>query len=389
MSKDRGVLGTAFLAAFSAIVILVLVYHFALINVNVTDYFKHVIAMNAKLANDKLSQLMNANSVVNLPHVNLVTDNADVKGHQKCKDGAIHMSSGGGGGGDNRALCKAMCGDGGKAIELHDGDEWYDNGRRLTAGAWCVTATARCNMRTGYVVATASGVACKTKFPNMFGGESAATVVACHNQVYRATGSVLYDYLRNEPVDPLTVAMTHEDELLPDGRHRFACKFSDDSHGNRYVANPLNRFHPMQNHCNKTLFRAHRSVTLAEDVQGWYCDCGEFNETRVRNADPRDRKSTCTSCYAQRLVRDDGAMAYKVPYQCFTQNSKYAMAASEFPCAGKKFTENGGDMCGTATIELMEVSDGDEETVVGVHSMPHSGVGFYGTHNVVRNVNWN
>lgn len=381
---QRRVLGSAFLAALSVVVIFVIVYNFALINVNAADYFKYVASTTVQLANEKLARLLNADSLVNLPNVNLVTNNADIGQHQKCRNGAVRMS---GAETDYHALCTRVCGTAGRVIEVHDGDEWYDNGKRLTTGAWCATATVDCNMRTGYVVATATGVVCETKYPNMFGGEAAASVVACHNRVYQATGSVLYDYLRNEPVDPLTVDMTHEDELLPDGvTYRFACKFSDDVHGNRYVANPLNRFHPMQNHCSKTLYRASRNVQLREDNDGWYCDCGEFKDTRVKHADESNRKSTCTSCYGERVAKGGGE-TIKVPYHCFTRNSKYDMAATEFPCAGQRFTENDG-MCGTATFDVVAVKDGTEDTVMGMHSMPYANVDFYGEKNKIISLNW-
>ncbi|XP_047984694.1 uncharacterized protein LOC125225160 [Leguminivora glycinivorella] len=232
-----------------SVLIFFILYYFTLLNVNTSDYFTYLSKNKVSLFNESLAQLLNANSITNIPAVNLITKNQEIITAQHCRDGPIYM-----------------------------GTEYYVNDKLISSGVWCTLKTVDCNMKTGYVVSGVNGVVCKSKYPDMFGGNDASTVVACNNEDYPSTGSVLWDYLYNERVNPETITMT-KDELLADGSFRFRCKFSQDANKNQYIEHPANRFHPIVNPCTKSIFAASLDVKLVKTPSTWHCDCGDFDKT--------------------------------------------------------------------------------------------------------------
>jgi hypothetical protein len=242
------------------------------------------------------------------------------------------------------SLCANTCGGAGRLVTIEsDQDEYYVNGTKLGIGVWCTVRPLPCNLKTGYVVASINSYVCRPKYPNMFGGPTATNILACNNDVYGATGSQLWDYKFNVAVEPSTVIMTNENELLPDGEYRFRCKFGRDTNRNAYVANPLNRFHPMRNWCNKTVPSAHPDVQLkiTSNPNTWICDCGDYQVTRVKNADPQNPQSTCSACileYEGNLTEERiKGLNIIYPRPCFNVNSPYVQVLSDCPCNPQAF----------------------------------------------------
>ena len=366
---SKAQLGGLFLVVISIIIIFVIIYFFTLATIDVQGYWDYVAKLNLQLLNQNIASLLNGNALVNLPNINLVTNNPEIEEQQNCRNGAIYM--GPADGDDYTQQCFNTCGNQGQLIEISDNDEYYSNGLKLNVGIWCVIQRAECNMKTGYVVATVNSVLCRTKYPNLFGGVNAAVITACNNEAFPSTGSVLWDYLRNEAVNPLTIQMTDEDEQLPDGSYRFQCKYSDDEFGNQYIPHPLNRFHPMRDLCNKTILQAARSVGVKITNKSWYCDCGDFDITRVKNQDPNDPQSTCTSCY---LNIDPVTKTYQAPYRCTTLAAPYNMVTTDLPCNPYKFTRP-GNLCDQLTLKIQQLPANDnDQGVIGKYTMQFSGL---------------
>lgn len=320
--------------------------------VDLTSYTAYVSKLDAALADEELSKLINANALQNLPSVTLETNNADVQNVQKCQDSAVWLAQE-----YTSALeltCKTACGSNGTVVQISDTDEYYHRGTRLSSGVWCIINPPNCNLRTTYVVATLSGTTCRTKYPNLFGGSTGDRIVACSDAAYD-TGGVLWDYSRNEAVDPSTVEMTNEDELIADGQYRFRCKFGDDQDGNAWLPHPMNRFHPLRDPCTNTIYRAHRTVGANVSATGWSCDCGDSTVTRVKNLNSSDAKSTCTSCF-----RETQEGKSQQPYDCFTVNSDYLAINNLPPCLGTALT-NFGNKCGTISLDLNTVGSTQDE----------------------------
>lgn len=337
-------LSKIYLFIITIIICFVIIFYFSLLDVNIKDYTQYLLKTKISLLNDSISKLLNANAIVNLPIINIVTNNPEIDNLQKCKNGAIFL--GDDASADYRKQCLTTCGSTGKVIEITEDDERYANGTKLTPGFWCIVNDVNCNTKTGYVVATINSVVCRTKYPNMFGGSEASTITACSDEAFPSTGSVLWDYANNERVNPLTVQMSNEDETLPDGSFRFRCKYLDDENGNYYLENPLNRFHPMTDPCNKTIYRAHRDVKTILNKDSWYCDCGDFDTTRVKHKIENDIKSTCTSCFYDTSIPN-----IQYPYNCFTVNSLYSSVSNTLPCKKTKFTVQ-GNLCDTGNLEV-------------------------------------
>ena len=361
-------LGFFYFLTLSIIIVLILITQYISLNVDPQEYFNYLKKTNSDLLNKKMTNLINANTLENLPNISLVTDNSEIKDLQKCKQGATFM-------GplmeENSYLkqCKKKCGGNGIVINIDNETEYYSNGIKLTEGSWCIIESVPCNSKTGYVVATVNSTLCKSKYPNMFGGPSATTVIACNNENYPATGSILWDNMRNEPVNPLTINMSHEAETLSDGSYRFTCKYNDDINGNNYIPHPLNRFHPIRDPCKKTIYKASVDVKVILTSTDWFCDCGTFSKTRVTNIDKANSKSTCTSCLNK---SDPSTDTVTVPFNCFTLNSSYKDASEMFPCTSSKFTEH-GNLCSTLDLHIKELMDTSPITP-GVKDMPFSGI---------------
>lgn len=256
--------------------------------------------------------------------------------------------------------CKEKYGTSAKVVFVDSPEktQYIVNGSQLSAGFWCVPYRLKCNFRTGYVVASPFGQICQSKYPNMFGGLEAGDIVACNNQLFPATGSTLWDGLYNEPVNPKTILMQSEDELLPCGKKRFYCKFGNDVHENKYVAHPLNRFHPIRNFCTQNLYQAHPSVKLNVSEKDWFCDCGEFITSRVRQPMlTRFGKCPCTSC----VLTKTSESTFSVPYNCYTLYSRMSSVNKSRPCQlDGRFSKANSVPCETFTLNIGEVKEEDQ-----------------------------
>lgn len=366
-------LGGIYLLIFSIILCVVIVYFFSLLKINISEYTKYLVNTTTTLLNKDLAQLINANTLSNLPNINISTNNADLNEMISCSDslkylGPINTSD------ENykayRNLCKNTCGGNGELIIIKEGQEYIFENTFLDPGVYCTINPPICNMNTGYVVATINSTICKSKYPSMFSGPTASHIIACNNEKYAATGSVLWDYANNEAVDPITVVMTHENETLPDGSYRFRCKFAETSNGNPYIPHPLNRFHPLVDACNKTIVRASYDVHANVQENSWTCECGDYDITRVKHLDPGNLKSTCTSCFHS-IVNDNENSSVKVPYLCFNTNSLYSAPKTMQPCL--EFNTNGNN-CDSLTLRMhtkyADVNP-DNSTEIGTSNMPY------------------
>lgn len=330
--------------------VFVILYYFCLINVDTSEFFRYISNLSTEFMNKNLINLLNANPISNLPKINLITTNQEITNiEEKCSKGAVFMGT------DSEAdytqKCFNSCGSTGRILKIATGDEMYLNGILLTKGFWCSIRETNCNLRTTYIVASINGVVCKSKYPNMFGGEEGNLITACSDEITPQGTNQLWDYLNNEIVDPSLIDMSNEDEQLSDGTFRFRCKPGADLYGNLYIEHPLNRFHLIRNVCNKTVVAANENVLLIDDDNdNWHCDCGDFDATRVRHENPDDNQSTCTSCYYSNTNHD-----YTIPIKCFRTMSDYTkFSESLFPCLDGKYTQVGSE-CNHLNINLNTV----------------------------------
>ncbi|UBZ25599.1 PIF-2 [Carcinus maenas nudivirus] len=343
----RPKLGKYYLLGLSMIIIVILIIYFVVLKVNPTEYFNYLLKLNSNVMNEKLMQLNNANTLYNLPNVTLQTNNTDIDNLVDCKNKIKYIGSYT----DNNAtldtyrnLCKNTCGGAGELIMAQTDTDYVYNNEFVKAGIYCTVDPVPCNMNTGYAVATVNSVKCNSKYPKMFGGPSASNIIACNDEKYPSTGSVLWDYANNEKVDPLTVVMTDEDEKLPDGSYRFRCKFNETLNGNPYIEHPLDRFHPITDKCNDMIYKADYSVHANITETDWSCDCGDFDVTRVKHLDENDTKSICTSCY-----RSKNNNIYKIPYICFKEQSPYSLPKINQPCIEY---DTPGNSCNTIDLKI-------------------------------------
>jgi len=314
------------------------------LNYDLSGYFAYLGSMYTKLQNKDLANLYNANAINNLPAVNIASNNETVNQLQSCRDGPVFMGVNGG----SDFACKQLCGARGQIMQVNRGDEIFSNGEQLGIGTWCSLNPPNCNMNTTYAVATANSVACRSKYPRIFGGDEGRSVIACNNAKYFNVNNKLWDELDNRAVTQYT-QIQHEDEQLPSGDFRFKCHFDDDSLGNRYIPHHIDRLHPMRNYCTHTLNETSRQITQTSDG---CCDCGIYQNTRVRNRWQNNTATDCTNCF---FLRDEMSNLNQIGSDCFTQMSPFSMAFTHPPCVFEQFVGD-GNFCMAATIPIIDVA---------------------------------
>ena len=304
-----------------------------------------------KLKDSKENALLNGNNLANLPDLQIGAPQYSTT----CSHGAVYLGSNV----TNPIYCKQVCGNDGHIIQIGKETTHFVNGVQLSEGSWCVTHDpVECNANTGYVLAGSNGATCRSRFPEIIGGDKANKIEACNDNIVNATNSVLMDNLHNEPVT-LNTIITDVDEKLSNGSYRFTCKAGRDVFGNKYMIHPEARFHVIPDPCKESGARMHDSVGVAITDDGWHCDCGDFNTTRVKNL-TSDPKSSCSSCVLKKVNNQ-----IEIPYPCTTSDSTFDMLGVAPFCYPSKFISKGAE-CASMTLEMVQVNDEFDAPFSGV-----------------------
>lgn len=345
-------LGKYYLLSLSIIILVIFIIYFCVLKVNPKEYVKYILDMKADVMNEKLMQLKNANTIYNLPEVVLQSNNANISNLIDCKNklqylglyttDTVKLNN-------YRNMCKTTCGGSGELLLVETNNDYVYENEFVESGIYCTVEPPICNLNTGYVVATVNSATCVSKYPRLFGGPTASNIIACNDEFHPGTGSVLWDYANNEAVNPSTVLITHENETLPDGSYRFRCKYNETRNRNPYIPHPLDRFHPIIDKCNNTIYAADYSVHADVTETNWECNCGDFAITRVKHLDSNNPKSICTSCYRQ--VSDD---TYTVPFICFRENAPYTLPHEYQPCI--EYSRE-GNLCDTVNLKIINTNE--------------------------------
>jgi hypothetical protein len=310
-----------------------------------------------------LQDLLNGSGINNIPSLNLITTNPTIARANNCANRPVYVDSNT----TNNltdAECISIClNSTAKAINVSSDNETYIyQSAALNVGSYCMVGPRpRCNMKTSYALLTINSVICQPKFPNIVGGQLGNTIVACNNVQINDPRNVLWDYLNNEKFNPTTTIFTNENDLLPSGAFRFRCKFDGlDKRANKYIENPLNRFHPIENYCADLIYRAHPDVQTKfeyddnKSISTFTCDCGNESDTRVKNLDPNNPRSQCSSI-SQEIVDDvKSRKTLTVPYRCFTIYSVISDVGKYLPCPNDQFTREGNQIA-SVNLKIAEI----------------------------------
>lgn len=331
-----------------------IIYGYSILSIDTKKHYDYLNTTSINKINSETETLLEINPLNNLPEVKYInTGNQEIDDAQK---DALYL-------GPNIENDNYKCAN--TLMVITETDEYYLNGAKLKTGTWCVKKQNNCNLRTGYVVSGPSGLVCRTKFPNMFGGNDASKIVACNNEVYPSTSSILWDNRYGEPVNPFTVLMTDENEQLPNGDYRFTCKYTQDEMKNNYLPHPLNRFHPIRNPCTKTIFSAGDSIKMNITPTDWNCDCGDPHISRVWPLNDNNLKLGCSSCVFIKYNDTENHTDYKIPYSCLTNNSPIGKLSDIVPCISEKFISY-GNLCDTINLTIHKP----------YHSIPDTDIGY-------------
>lgn len=316
---------------------------------NVNKIYESYIKSLNKFKNNKLKDLLNGSGINNIPLLNIFSNNKDVTTANNCGKGPVFIGTSEG---LNNTDCIRFCiNDKAKIFSVNKDDFTSFNETILGPGKYCtINERPQCNMKTSRAIMTINSVQCSPKFPKLFGGNLGTNIVACNNLELYDPKNILWDYKLNEPVNSWTTTVLDEDEILENGDFRFRCKYDGlDSRNNKFIENPLNRFHPTKNYCANLLYGAHPNVKTIfyydqnQKLQ-YKCDCGDYNETRVKNIYPNDITSQCSNISFETKQNYRKMKTATIPYKCFNIFSPAEDVAKYPPCPTEKFTINGSQV---------------------------------------------
>jgi len=304
------------------------------------------------LSNSPINRLQDASGIYNIPKLKLSTNKNDLKLANKCNkplpiDDDEEII--------NDHYCIQLClNSNAKHLEIGETENViYDSTLLKSGHHYCyIGQLPKCNLNTTIAIMTINSITCRTKYPNMFGGNYGNNIIACNNYEIYDPRNVLWDAKYNLPADPYTTIINNEDELLSDGTYRFYCKFNGlDSKGNKYIKHPYKRFHPFKNYCSGLVTKAHNLVKLKvyNNQQLFHCDCGAATKSRLKNINPHDVSSQCSP---MQMVIEDLVKSKKkltIPYKCFTLFSTIDEITKYPPCPSEQFLT---DSVGIATVNI-------------------------------------
>lgn len=328
-------------------------------NSSITDEFE---IYQKKLENDKIQSLLNGSGINNIPQLNIVSTNSAVTKANSCGAGPVLISDKTDGFYD--IDCVKLCANSSaKALIVHGDEDYIYDSSKLNTGTYCkIGPKPECNMNTTYAIMTINSVTCLSKFPRLVGGPLGNTIVACNNSKIYDPQNYLFDYKYLTRFDPFTTIVSSEDELLPTGEYRFRCKYNGvDDNENNYIEHPYDRLHPIINYCASNIYRAHPDVktifrkTIVYPLL-YECDCGNYNETRVKHIFPDDKTSQCLSLSMSLQPDVKKRKLAIVPYKCFTLFSNLNDVGRLLPCPPEQFTRK-GNKATSVTIPLNTTDD--------------------------------
>lgn len=351
------------------IISLFIIYNLVYLKIDITDYNEYYDTVNYELANKNTANLINANTISNLPDVNIITTNEDINIIQSCLQNPIKLDiykeniniN------DYYTLCYATCGNSGEVVIISDTDEYYFSNIKLDSGVWCMINPPNCNTKTSMIVSTISGSACKSKYPRLFNNDGFG-IVACNNNEIFHNDNILWDNKNNEKVNVNTISLQHEDELLPNGQYRFTCKYGNDENLNKIIPHPIDRLQPIHDKCISGVYAASYSAhtEFTNNNNSYICNCGDFNETRLKNQND-DIKQPCTSCI-DKIEENGNFHIYSIPYNCYILNTSYNKLINKNPCGTSKFTQIGNE-CDMFTLNILQSDTFHSEENSYIHDL--------------------
>lgn len=298
-----------------------------------------------KLRDDSLQKLLNGSGINNLPNLEIITNNTAITTAASCNKEPVLVPEA-----SSDAECIRLCANStAHHIQVDDGETYIYNSQTLSAGSYCTIAPRpMCNMMTSIALMTVNSVVCRPRNPELIGGMTGNTVVACNDNEISDPRNQLWDYKTNSKFDAPNLLHTIADinERLDSGEFRYRCVFNGyDERQNPYIQHPQNRFHPFRNYCASEVYQAHPDVKTVwnDETKTFTCDCGDFETTRVKNINPDDPTSYCASKSFEITTDVRNKKTLTQPYRCFNLFSNVSDVGRYLPCPSDQFTRQGSE----------------------------------------------
>lgn len=297
-----------------------------------------------KLKNSKIESLLNGSGVNNIPIINISSNNSQIITANKCQESPILI-------GNSKRFENSDCiltclNDKAEMFNVENDQKIYFKNKLLEPGTYCtLNNRPECNMNTSIALMTVNSVQCLPRFPNLLGGDYGTNIIACNNKTISNQNNVLWDNLKNVPVDPWLTFIQNENERMDNGEFRFSCRFDGvDEKLNKYIEHPKNRFHPISNYCANLIYNAHPDVKTVFENDSFYCDCGDFNKTRVKHLYEDDIKSPCSTKSFSITNLEKSKQKLTIPYKCFNIFSPITDITKYSPCQDEDFTNKNSQL---------------------------------------------
>lgn len=302
-----------------------------------------------KLQNHKINSLLNGSGINNIPNLIINTPNNELQEANNCTTKPKHIDDSL----NNTIDCKKICLNSHAELwDVNENDDIIFDNEKLLPGKYCsISQRPQCNSRTSIAIMTINSVNCHTKYPEVFGGDLGNTIIACNNAEIYHPNNILWDYKNNEPVSSFSLTLNYNfNEIMENGKFRYRCKFGTDDKDNTYLEHPFHRFHPIVNKCAQYIYKAHPDVktTFINNNTDYICDCGNEQETRVKNLIIDDKRSSCSNI--QSITLDISKRPTKkkyettLVYECFNLYSPITDVGTKRPCPTDLFTKHGSTL---------------------------------------------
>lgn len=307
--------------------------------------------LKAKLRNDNIQSLLNGSGINNIPNLEIITNNRAISTAAACSKEPMLAPQA-----DGDASCIRLCANStAHHLNVKDNESYIYNSKALEPGSYCTIAPRPlCNTVTTIAMMTINSVQCRPRNPELIGGLTGNSLIACNNNEISDPRNMLWDYKTNHIVNAANIPNQIRDvnERLESGQYRFRCIFhGHDERNNEYIEHPQNRFHPFRNYCASEIYSAHPDIKTVwnSETNTYTCDCGDYETTRVRNIDPNDPTSFCaTKSFNVRTdVKNRKILTH--PYRCFTLFSNVSDVGRYTPCPSDQFTKQGSEY---ATVDI-------------------------------------
>lgn len=145
--------------------------------------------------------------------LNNYSTNPNIETANNCAHGPVPINAPNGSDHDCVLLCVNKDA---KLINIRNNENVFFEQKLLPSGMYCkLGSVPNCNTRTSYTLLTLNSILCRSRYPEIFGGESENQIIACNNESINDALNVLWDRKQDIRITAKTVPKSFDpNEIL-------------------------------------------------------------------------------------------------------------------------------------------------------------------------------